>query len=612
MTAMFSAVKKIIVLSVLFILILSPISIHNVLAANSAEGDPVPPSGGGGSGGGGGGGDTYTYVIPLYFTTYYYNLIYVTSGYQTTIKTEFFVNNSNTFDLEPGKTLKITPESVSGIKNGSKIISSAPLQVVIATENVSQTRDLSFAYTLLPMRIWGYKFVNTLPNATLYFYPKKFPTTITIYRPDSNIPIVNQFTITSKFELKAQKGDTILASSQIIILALSVDTKNGAQSELLLPDFLKGKQYQGIKDMTFQNNYSLSITYYEIYSNNKTSLVLTYQDKTKIQIIMNANSSIQLIAKDQLHGNIQFITSDQKITLTFKTKSFFGGTIFASSAQMPALEEMNAAEFFALPQLNYGASYQIFPRKIPSTIYNLYTENNEYYLFSNPYNLTDKQSLTYLISNNQSKPYLMITSQAASGLGYSSEPRYYPSQVSYAFPLVPLNPVSFNESLKGFESTWYRYTDLIVEEIRTIPQKPEELSSLTIYVVIKNNGTLPSGKFTVEIKINGQIEINREISYLAGLQTYMFEIRRFEGIGKHVITVDINIDPLNLIDELSETNNQANTEIHVGYNIRFRVTVVLIIAVIIYWLSKKLYSKYKLRKIKLEAEADVVLGVNEL
>ncbi len=64
--------------------------------------------------------------------------------------------------------------------------------------------------------------------------------------------------------------------------------------------------------------------------------------------------------------------------------------------------------------------------------------------------------------------------------------------------------------------------------------------------------------------------------------------------------------------ESSEKNNQLEKEIMVGYNIRFRVTVVLIIVLILYWVTKKLYERYKLRRIKMDAEVDVVLGVSEL
>ncbi len=607
--------KRIMLLLLLIMILLGLFTVHFSLvavASESAEGDPTPPSGGGG-GGGGGGSQVYYYYLPLVFTKEYPTSIYITSGFQTQILTEFLVNNTSILNLDPGKTLRIAPEQISNIKNGSLILSSAPLQVIVASENISQTEDLSFGYSVLPARMYGYRFVNTLPNALIQVYSLSPNNEISLI--PSSLERVSQIynvqDARSAYSFQAEIGDEIQTSRPSIVVSLTINSTRGSVATLLLPSFLKGKNFQGVPVAFSNNTDAEDISSLHLWSNTTNRVLIQYEDGFTTSLAMSNKTSYYIVPRNPVHGLITQITSEKDLTITWMPTAFFGGQIFGAATQLTALEEMNAAEFFAFPKLKFGGTFALFAREYPTSFLPVYATDTSYFLYSEPLNLTTP-AIVSVSDESLNQTLIPLMRTPSSGVGYSASPTHVPPQASLAYSLFPLNSVSFNSSVTGFNSSWYRFADLVVAQITSKPADPEELSSLKIFVTVKNNGTLPVGSFQVQIYIDGKLKLETRIKFLEGLGEKVLLISRFESYGQHNVNVRVNIDILNEVSESSEENNQAFATIRVGTNPRVRVTAILLAVFISWRISKRLSKIFKLRKTREHAEADLVLGASEI
>ncbi len=348
-----------------------------------------------------------------------------------------------------------------------------------------------------------------------------------------------------------------------------------------------------------------------LWSNTTNRIVVRYEDGFQTTLLLNNRTSYYIAPRNPIHGSILQISGEEDLTITWMPTAYFGGQVFGAATQLPALEEMNAAEFFAFPKLEYGGTFALFARQYPASFLPIFAEETSYFLYSEQYNLTEPR-LILLSDESMNETLIPVISTPGSGVGYSASPAYVPSQASLAYALFPLNPVSFNSSITGFNASWYRFADLIVERITSQPSDPEELSSLKIFVVIKNNGTLPVGAFQVQIYVDEKLTIETRIDFLDGLEERVLVITRFESYGKHKVDVRVNLDILNEVSEASEENNQAYSTIMVGINPRVRITAVLIAIFILWRISKRLSKTFKLRKTRERAEADIVLGASEI
>ena len=121
----------------------------------------------------------------------------------------------------------------------------------------------------------------------------------------------------------------------------------------------------------------------------------------------------------------------------------------------------------------------------------------------------------------------------------------------------------------------------------------EEFTGQTIFIEIASNGSLPSGKFTVEIQIDDEELITDTYDFLQANESIIYKYNRFFEYGKRELNITVKVDTENEVNESNEDDNEQDMDFNVLTNLRLRVTGILFVLIIIFLIFRKGYISAK-------------------
>lgn len=591
---------------VLVVLILISIRANIVYTfGSSSEGDPAPPSGNGGGGGGGGGFLFFDYYIPLIFDETHKDglaSVSVTLIQPSLMLTSFAMDESgvNQRVFNSPTTVIFDPSSSPGLTNGSLIRLTAPAQVVVHRLTQDVENDKSFAYTVLPDRMRGYEYRAPFDGYVTVFTEDQL-TEVNFRFPNGS---TKQGMIFQPFDPQTfpiAKGTYINTTKATTVTFFSPDDENGYKATLGIPRYLRGMKYIIPQQLYVTPEDETDLSYVEVIPSSPTEINLTY--------VSGAVRTVSIFGptKFSLSADLVGITSRRsEIDVNLHFVHQYAGLTKSSMVQMIEAPEMRAGELFAIiPGLS--ASFAILQ---PNTNFTVAEYTQDGFIIANR-EVWKLETYDSVSIPTKFSPSIVVANDSLYGLSVSPGRSLHWMAPSMAFVLLPLNQQTLYRNVTGITATWYRFTNLAIQSIDIFPDPAEEFSSLLLEVRIVNNGSLPASAFKLEVKLDDEIVIQDELDFLPVNETLVYTYRTFLRYNQRNLTLSIDVDVENEVTEINEDDNTFSGTIHVGRNIRLRVSIDLFIIIVIVYLARIAYRRFRLMRKLQKSRVDAILTIEE-
>ncbi|MCH8908967.1 MAG: hypothetical protein IH840_17930 [Candidatus Heimdallarchaeota archaeon] len=586
---------KLITLLVAFLL-LNP-SVQSFAASAGDAG--APPSAGGG--GGGGSPQFYDYYVPLVFNASHphgESQIILWIIQPSILMTSFALNEAGitSAQFQEPTYLEFSPSANLGLTNGSLIRTSSPILITGQRLTEDILSDQSFAYSILSDRMMGFEYRAPF-DGYISAISLRANTRVFVQNPGSTafsgVISLGGTTVT----LPVKKGAYINSTEPINAAFLSYS--DGVAASMAVPYYLQGDFYVFDGDLSTPRADELDLSYLRVIPTEPTELTFHFDDGSASKVIISDTQDFSL------SKNLRGLGSSRgMITVSIHQKHVYGGTTRISVVELMDGNEMRAGELFLTP-FGYTSHFSIVNNDTDylSIIYDPQVFNFVQSVRSN-FTVGSFDTISY---NGVSDAHLLLGSD--SGFGFLSTPAKisHPMAPSVAFLNIPLNAASTNPNRTGIDSTWYRFPNLGVQSIEIIPGPPEEYTGQTIKITVISNGSLPASGFNLDIIINDEEVLSQEYDFLQVNDTLEFEFDQFLSFGIESITVSVNVDTANAVNEINEEDNVLLEIINVEQNVRLRFTGFLIIMTIVIFVLYRIRISYLKRNSMKRVHVDAII-----
>ena len=580
----------------IILIIISPINIDA-----SSSGDDGSASSSSTSSGGGGAPQFYDYYVPLVFDETHkdgYSEVSIWIIQPSALITSFTLNDAGVNSIQVSEPVKMTfnPVDNQGLTNGSRIRATSPMLVVGHRTNEDIFSDTSFAYSILIDRMMGFQFVSPV-DGWISVFTLTSNTRIDVKNSEDQIIPTTINSASSARAIQVKKGDFINASAPITGAFISYN--NGTYASMAVPKYLQGHDYIFDTDLMAERPEEIVLSYLTIIPDEPTEIQLLYPDSGIEKLIIEKPVQIKL------SKNLRAIHSDRsKVSVTIHQKTVYGGLIRQSLVQLISSTEMRAGELFITPM---GFSTHISVLKENSTfttgIYDAEISN---------YNLAARTGISRnLFETIQyqglSDSHLIIGDQESFSFITSPGKASHPMAPSVTFLNLPLNPSTNKPNVTGITSTWFRFPNLAIAEIKIIPGPPEEYTGHKIFVKIISNGSLPASRFNLVIRIDEEDVLEEEYEFLQVNSSLEFTFNEFFSFGKTSIKVTARVDVNDNVNEINEDDNLASLIVVVNQNIRLRISIFIAISLAIIFVIHRIRRRVKKRSQKIRSHVDTII-----
>lgn len=587
---------KIFTIFIILLILLSPMNIN----ASSSGDDGSSSTSSSSSGGGGGAPQFYDYYIPLVFDETHrdgYSEVSIWIIQPSALITSFDQNEAGVNSVQVSQPTKITfnPLENQGLTNGSMIRSTSPMLVVGHRTNEDIFRDSSFAYSVLIDRMMGFQFLSPI-DGWINVFTLTSNTRIDVKNSNNQIipsRIDNAYTTDA---IPVRKGDFINSSAPVSGAFISY--QNGTYASMALPKYLQGHDYVFDTDLTAERAEETVLSFLTIIPDEPTELQLLYPDSGVERLIIDGPVQIKL------SNNLRAIHSERSsISVTIHQKILYGGLIRQSLVQLISSTEMRAGELFLTPS---GFSTHISVLKENSSFTSgIFDEEIDTYNLASKSNITRDlyETIQY---QGLSDSHLILGDQESFSFITSPGKASHPMAPSVAFLNLPLNPTT-NANVTGVTSTWFRFPNLAVSEIKIIPGPAEEYTGQKIYVKVISNGSLPASRFTLVITIDQETVIDEEYEFLQVNSSLEFTINEFFSFGKEKINITARVDVNDNVNEINEDDNSDSLDVVVNKNIRLRVSLLVVLVLGLIFAGNRVRNRIISRRQKIRSHVDTII-----
>ncbi|MHA2249520.1 MAG: CARDB domain-containing protein [Candidatus Kariarchaeaceae archaeon] len=555
------------------LLIVAPFVIVSQGASSGDEGAPPPISGG--SGGGGGSPEFFDYFVPLVFNSSHphgLSEVVVWIIQPSVLITSFAMDASGVNQMQVFEPQKFTfnPSISPGLTNGSLIRTTSPVLIVGQRLTSDIFTDQSFAYSMLSSRMMGFEYIAPF-DGWISLITNTANTVVNVANPSElsipwRIPLGE-----STISIPVKEGSYI--NSTYPTNAAFISYSDGVSATMAVPDYLRGSSYIFDGNSTAEKEVEIDQSYISINPEEPTELEFTYLDGSQTKMVIFKTTKIYF--DPTLRG---INSSRGKIEVNFRFRYTYSGLTRSSSLQLIAAPEMRAGEVFTNP--NGYSSHLVVINNNTQYMTGNYDQLSYTYALSSRHTI-NKSSYETFSFNSLEDLHVIFGNKSAFGYLLGPGKVGHPMSPSVAFLNIPINTQT-SQNITGILSTWYRFPNLAVGLIDVFPNPQEEYTGQTIRIEVISNGSLPAGRFQLEIIIDDESVVDQTYDFLQVNDSLVFEYREFIGYGAKTMDISVNVDVNNEVNEINEEDNKLSHEVEIKENIRIRWSfygIVLVISV---------------------------------
>ena len=548
------------------------------------------------AGGGGGGPTYYHYLIPLVFSDGDFGptqISLVSVSYAQVILgfASAKLGGANAFDMQPGESIHFTTEEESGLKNGTRITSTALITIqVFSVRNLTsylyggevsgESEDRSWGYAALAYSAWGTDYLIGSENSLVAIVANQSGVNVTINDEvgDTEGEKIELLTDGRLAIVELEGRKRITSNAPVWLVEFVGNTTTGTYALSGIPENLWGDTYI-LSQHGLPGDPPLKRSYVSLYAEEDITIQLydngeiknvEAQEKTTAQLDISNGLYIRNVAKDI--PPIVIETSETKtFGVLFYEHNTTDGKRHVAAVPLIGQEQLRYAETYASVAYIPGRLTNIVPQEVDTHI--LVSTNR---FFQNT-TVQAGESIAWSdssVSTAADKALLVYDV----GLQYQNEDTDK-DKSSIATILFPLNAVGANPPENASFVSWYRTPNLVLENA-DFDRTPTQLERTRLRFSVKNDGRQAAPAFTVEVTFNGIEKLEHRFEGLRVNESQEFEVEEFLWFGSE-LSYEINVDIDNEVKEGNEADNTKGETIEIQANTRLNAVGILSLIVLI-------------------------------